>query len=283
VIRKQALGTLDALTAVAPRDADSLARATGLEVTVIPNGVELTETSTDSGQRELLVVFTGAMDFPPNETAACYLARHVWPLVLQRYRRHPDQTQTNTSPSHAERRPKLAIVGADPTPKVRRLADLQGVIVTGRVEDVSLWLKRAQIAAAPMVSGCGIKNKVLEACAAACPVVTTPLGAAGLPTGSDHGIIVAATPERIADEIATLLAHPSKARAIGEAGQDMVRTQFSWPGSAQMLLGILQGVARIAPPAIHQNKPGQSEQTGFEPALSRMQPNNEEALSHAAS
>jgi len=115
------------------------------------------------------------------------------------------------------------------------------VVVTGAVDDVGAWLKRARLAVAPMVTGSGIKNKVLEASAAACPVVATSLGVAGLPSGDNNGSLVADRAEELADKIVTLLQNPSLARTIGLAGRAMVSRQYSWPRMAQRMLGILEG------------------------------------------
>ena len=86
MIRREVLSTFDALTAVAPRDATGLSRATGHPVTVVPNGVIVDDNVDVPIVREPLVVFTGTMHFPPNEAAACHLAQHVWPRVLRRLR-----------------------------------------------------------------------------------------------------------------------------------------------------------------------------------------------------
>jgi len=277
VIQRRVLGTFDALAAVAPRDAASLSRATGVAVSVVPNGVEITGNVTGADEREWLVVFTGTMHFPPNQAGACYLARKVWPRVLRRFNDSPVPAGPSARPASAKRAPKLAIVGADPTPSVRRLADRPGVTVTGRVEDLSAWLKRARVAAAPMTTGCGVKNKVLEACAAGCPVVCTPLGAAGLPTGRANGIIVADTPQRIADALVELLVDVPAARSIGKAGRSMVRRRFSWSASARALLGILGGETWVTRSASRTREPDTLEQPRDERFL------DEEALIHAAS
>ena len=142
LLRRYVLPRFDGLIAVAPRDADSLSRAAGRTVTVVPNGVRITADDTIPRDTEPLVVFTGAMDFPPNVAAAKYLVRRVWPKVYLA--------------SNARRQPPsatLAIVGANPTPAVQQLTETDGVVVTGRVDDLRAWLRRARVAVAPMVSG----------------------------------------------------------------------------------------------------------------------------------
>ena len=109
------------------------------------------------------IVFTGAMNYPPNIVAADFLAR----LLLPRVRTVRPDTQ-------------LVIVGREPDPRVLGLAALDGVDVTGAVDDIRPWLQSAQVFVCPMLSGTGIKNKLLEAMASGLPCVATPLALQGL-------------------------------------------------------------------------------------------------------
>jgi len=281
--RRELLGTFDALTVVGRQDADSLSRATGARVNVVVNGVREPAEPASGCERELLVAFTGAMDFPPNVTAASWFVRRVWPEVLRRFSRRLARAEANTLGPGAGPPLQLAIVGADPVPKVQRLSGQAGVIVTGRVPDVAPWLSRARVAVAPMVSGCGIKNKVLEACAAACPVVATPLGAAGLPTGKEHGIIVADTPEQTAEAVAELLVDFSASRAIGAAARAMVRKRFSWSKSADALMAVLAGNGNTTLSAGRQPAAPGLPSHRRRSAAGHGQPDNQETLTHAAS
>lgn len=217
VFRRLLLPRMGRIVAVATRDADSLARAIRRRVQVVPNGVRI-PAHANASCREALIVFTGGMSFPPNEQAACWLAHAIWPHVLAEV-------------PHA----RLAIVGADPGPRVRALAGLANVTVTGRVDDIGTWLRRASAAAAPMLTGTGMKNKILEACANACPVVATSLGVGDMPSGEADGIIVTDQPVIFARELARLVKDPGLVARIGEAGVDMVRERFTWSRSADAL------------------------------------------------
>ena len=232
LLRRFALRHMDALVAVAPRDAGTLERATGVPTAVVPNGVDASEIDPSSIEREATVAFTGAMDFPPNEAAACYFARRVWPLVLERC--------SDTQP------PTFAIIGANPTPQVQALASIPGVRVTGRVDDVKHELQRARVAVAPMVSGSGLKNKILEACAAGTPVVANPLGVGGLPTGDAHGIKVTHTGSEMAEQVFELLTQPARAQQLGHAGWQMIRRDFTWTHAADTFRRLLKAVSAPA-------------------------------------
>lgn len=230
LVRRRVLPRFDALVAVGPKDARALSLVTGREVTVIANGVSIDDTAACAGTTEPLAVFTGAMDFPPNVAAARFFARRIWPRLRSACRERGIAAS-------------LAIVGADPTGSVRRLGRIEGVTVTGRVGDVGDWLRRARVAVAPMVSGSGIKNKVLEACAAGCPVIASPLGALGLPTGPEHGVLLASSVDEWVRQALRLLTWSDEARAVGAAGRAMVRRHFSWEMSARRLEAVLGIVA----------------------------------------
>lgn len=222
VLRRWLLPRIDTLVAVAPGDARRLSRATGRAVHVVPNGVAIPDEPASPAERENLVVFTGAMSFAPNEQAACFLVRMIWPRVR---RMVPDA--------------RLALVGADPGRCVSELATEPGVTVTGRVPDLRAWLRRARVAAAPMLSGTGIKNKILEAAAQACPVVATRRAASGIACGPDEGILIADDPAAFAGHVVQCLRDAKSAERIGGAGAAMVRERFSWPKAADGLWAVL--------------------------------------------
>ncbi len=236
LIRKQTLSKFDALVAVAEKDAACLSRACGKKVHVIPNGVHLSPDKSHKHNNEPVIVFTGAMDFPPNEAAAIFLVRKIWPRVLRRFNTLATQQGWELGLQHS---PKLVIAGANPTRKVQKLNSVPGVQVTGYVPNLRARLNTARLAVAPMVSGCGMKNKVLEALAASCPVVATPRGAAGLPTGEDVGILVARSAGQLAELVFQLLVNSLRAQAVGAAGQQMVQKHFSWPIAGQLLHNVL--------------------------------------------
>jgi glycosyltransferase involved in cell wall biosynthesis len=181
-------------------------------VTVIPNGVDVTAFSASAKETEpLTMLFSGAMSFPPNVDAVRWFAANVWPTVSMQ------------QPSL-----KWYIVGADPSPEVRKLERLPNVIVTGFVPEIRPYLARSPIVVVPMVSGSGIKNKVLEAMACERAVVSTPLGLEGIDAVPDRDVVVASSPADFASSVLTLLSCPERARELGRSARQLVESLYSW-------------------------------------------------------
>jgi glycosyltransferase involved in cell wall biosynthesis len=184
-----------------------------VRTTVLPNGVDADFYAPDpTVERDPnLIVFTGAMQWAPNARAAQFLAQDVLPLVRAEI---PEA--------------RLALVGRSPGSEVMRLAGLEHVEVTGEVPDVRDWLNRAAVFACPMVSGTGIKNKLLEALAMEVACVATPVACQGMRVADGRELLVADGPREHAERIVELLRDSSKARRIGAAGRRYMVAEHSW-------------------------------------------------------
>ena len=137
-----------------------LSRRGAQPIHVVPTGVDtdvLRAGATDARVRQLaILIFTGSMDWLPNEDAMLFFCRDILPLIRAE---EPDVT--------------LSIVGRAPTPAVRRLADEQGVHVTGRVDDVRPFMREAAVYVVPLRIGGGTRLKIFEAMAMGKAVVST--------------------------------------------------------------------------------------------------------------
>ena len=117
---------------------------------------------------------------------------------------------------------KFYVVGANPVAEVRQLAQMPNVCVTGKVSDVGDYMRQAAISVAPMCSGAGIQNKILQAMSFGGCVVTTTIGAEGLDI-NQSGIVVRDSAKELADAIVSLLRNPSQRAQIGKRAIDYVR------------------------------------------------------------
>jgi glycosyltransferase involved in cell wall biosynthesis len=213
---------------VSDEDARSFARVSPrVPVSVIGNGVD-TEHFRPLEVAEVpgRIVFECTMSFPPNEQAALYLVREVMPRVWER---RPDAT--------------VALVGRDPGPALRVLAG-PGVEVTGSVPDVREHVLRAEVFASPLVSGSGIKNKVLQAWALQRAVVATPMSLGGLAARPGEELLVRDGAAAFAEGVLELLADPDRRRALGAAGRRAACERFAWDAMAERFEALLLEAAR---------------------------------------
>lgn len=117
----------------------------------------------------------------------------------------------------------LLLVGPNP-PKT----DVPGVVTTGLVDDLPAYLAGADIAVAPIQSGSGTNLKILEYLASGVPVVTTPIGAEGLPLRDGREAVIVDDLDRMADAVEHLVADDATARRLSEAGRELAVAEFSW-------------------------------------------------------
>jgi sugar transferase (PEP-CTERM/EpsH1 system associated) len=211
-----------------------LERTTGwTTTTVVPNGVDLDYFAPPASPSDRpVIVVTGAMDYPPNVEGACWFAQRVLPLVRA------------VVPAAS-----FVIAGKNPVRRVRRLAALPGVVVTGTVPDIRPHLHEAAVAVSPLRIARGVQNKILEAMATALPVVATTAAHRGLLARPSTDLLVAETPDQFATAVTTLLQSPAERRAIGDAGRRFVETHHAWPTSLAMIDAVLAEAlpAAIAP------------------------------------
>jgi glycosyltransferase involved in cell wall biosynthesis len=195
----------------------------GVPVSVVPNGVD-TDFFRPAGltvnPRE--IVFSGIMGFSPNIAAAQYFARRVFPKIQAAL---PECRWT--------------IVGGSPAPEVQVLAG-PNVRVTGFVPDLRPYIEQAALFVSPLVSGGGMKNKILEAWAMGKAVVATPLGCAGIKVRDGVDLLVARNADEFAAKAIHLLTHSEEAERIGRCAQEAAIANHAWGEKAALLDRILR-------------------------------------------
>lgn len=149
--------------------------------------VDLNSYSGQSFDQRAGLLFVGGFSHQPNLDAVLWFAREAFPLVRKVL---PDI--------------KWNIVGRDPPPEVRKLAG-SGVIVEGAVSERRLetLYQTTKVVIAPLRFGAGVKGKVVEAMCRGIPVVTTPVGAEGIPDAK-KGLCITHSPEEIAQNVTAL-------------------------------------------------------------------------------
>ena len=212
-------GRFDRLVVVSDPDRDALREVDpSLDVAVVPNGVDagFYAPDPDATRDPNRIVFTGLMSYAPNVLAAEYLARRILPRVRAT---RPDAL--------------LFLVGRAPAPRVRALAELDGVTVTGEVADIRPWLTGSSVYACPMISGTGIKNKLLEAMACGMPCVATPLALQGLRATPERELLVGRTEEELAGALVRVLGDEELATSLGREARAYACAEHDWEAVAR--------------------------------------------------
>jgi sugar transferase (PEP-CTERM/EpsH1 system associated) len=232
------LARFDLILAVSEADRDTFRTLYGTRVSapihVVPTGVDteyfhpMPETPVDAAH----LVFTGSMDWLPNEDGMLYFVRDILPRIR---REEPDVT--------------VSIIGRAPTPAVRRLAQERGVEVTGHVDDVRPHVARGGVYVVPLRIGGGTRIKIFEAMAMGRAVVSTTIGAEGLPVRDGHDIVLADDPQGFADAAVGLIRDAAARAALATAARQTVEG-YAWPFVARNLDTTLHAAATRQPQGV---------------------------------
>jgi polysaccharide biosynthesis protein PslH len=201
--------------AVSETDKNAFARyIDGNRITVIPTGVDteyFCPVDADCGRSHELV-FTGAMDWLANEDAIFHFAREILPRIR---REIPDVT--------------IIVAGRRPSHRLLALADAEKHMrVTGGVDDIRPYIARACLYVVPIRIGGGTRLKIFEAMAMGKAIVSTTIGAEGLPVTNGKDILIADTPESFASAVVSLLRQPPQRKRLGLAARQLVANRYSW-------------------------------------------------------
>jgi polysaccharide biosynthesis protein PslH len=158
------------------------------------------------------LVFIGSMDWLPNVDGARFFIERIYPRIRQQF---PDC--------------KVAFVGRRPDPALKQAAAAySNLIVTGTVDDVRPWLWGSAISIVPLRIGGGTRLKIFEAMAARVPVVSTTIGAEGLPLDRGRHLLIEDDPRSFADACVTLLREAARRDQLADAAWNLVAEDYSW-------------------------------------------------------
>jgi len=193
-------------------------------VRVVPNGVDTSyfaplATPPENRLGALELVFTGGMDYLPNEDGARWFLERIFPLVV---RGRPDA--------------RITFVGKNPSSALRAFAREGQIVFTGRVEDVRPFVQRAQVFVVPLRIGGGTRLKLLEALATGVPLVSTRVGAEGLDFSADEHLLLADEPQDFANAVLALANDKPRAARLAASGRARVLERYDWTVTTQPLI-----------------------------------------------
>jgi polysaccharide biosynthesis protein PslH len=192
------------------------------KITVVENGVDLDYFAyTPHPQTDPHLVYTGSMDWLPNEDAVLYFAAEIFPHIRAHY---ADATFT--------------IVGRRPSDKVRRLAQTTGIQVTGTVDDVRPYYGKATALVVPLRIGGGSRLKILEAMSAGVPVVSSSIGCEGLDVQDGEHLHIADEPSQFAQKTIALLQDKNMQTGLVTSARNRVVQKYSWASMADRLASV---------------------------------------------
>lgn len=190
-------------------------------ITVVSNGLDTDFFQPIEQLKTIQILFVGNMGYHPNILAAKFLINKISPML------------SNQS--------KIQIAGARPSAAVRAL-ESEHIEVTGWVDDIRDAYNNAQIFVAPIFSGAGQQNKILEAMSMGLPCITTSVVNHSIGAIDGQQIMIANDKEAFASKIDQLLADPELQRALSVNGRKFVKKKFSWESENKKLEDIILNI-----------------------------------------
>jgi glycosyltransferase involved in cell wall biosynthesis len=197
-------------------------------VGVYPNAVPWVELP--AAPEENIIAFSGNLEYHPNVSGVRYFRREIWPAIKA-----------------AQPGLRWRLIGKNDGVIRPFLSDDPAIECTGPVADAVIELARAKVVVVPLLAGSGTRVKILEAWAAGRAVVSTSVGAEGLPAVDGWNIRIADTPEAMSATVLELLADRASRQRLGAAGRAVYEEKFCWPAAWKTLEPQVSSV--LSPPS----------------------------------
>lgn len=195
----------------------------------IPNGVDLSyfsnttnKTIRSNEQKGFNILFTGAMDYFPNEDGVLYFYYKIWPIIKDKL---PQS--------------RFYIVGGNPSKKLKTITEKdKDVLLTGYVDDVRQYAWKADVFVAPLRIARGIQNKILEAMAAGLPIVATPQATKGISCNGSEFLFIEDSPVKFAERTVSFVEKQLSSKAV-EKRESFLKQNYDWEENLNKLEKLL--------------------------------------------
>lgn len=202
-------------TIISEQDRELIGHPDKKSITCVPNGIDESFFELNERPEKYDFVFVGNLNYPPNIDAVKYIVTQILPHI---------------------KNATLLVSGATPHPSIVKICNShERVTLTGWVDDIRTSYVNAKIFLAPMMIGTGMQNKLLEAMALKTPCITTSLANNAIHAINEKEILVGNNQNKIIECCMDLLQNSSKRKSIGTQASDMVKKNFSWKHSTELL------------------------------------------------
>lgn len=216
-LERKLLPEFSTLLVSSPDDAESIAlNAPAAQVVVYPNAIPFIPQPNGGKSNE--IVFSGNLEYHPNRSAIDYFHRNIWPSLSSQW---PDLV--------------WRLVGRNHERCIKQFAREPRIKVEGPVDDAIRALASSKVAIAPILAGSGTRIKIIEAWAAGLPVVSTSLGAEGLPGERGKHLLIADSPTEFAEGVSSLLGNSELSAHLGSNGRQLYEEKLTWNAAWQQL------------------------------------------------
>ncbi|HOQ48298.1 MAG TPA: glycosyltransferase [Candidatus Kapabacteria bacterium] len=196
------------------------------KIVVVPNGIDLDYFLPNNNvERTIDLLFVGNMQYEPNVLCVKYIVQEILPIIQKS---KPDVT--------------FMIAGADPKNEVLELKR-ENIIITGRLDDIRDAYSQGKVFLAPMQTGTGLQNKLLEAMAMRLPVVTSELCNKAINAKENYEILIGRNTEEYAQHCLNLLNNRSLRDAITENALNFVKKNYSWERNVSIIKELIEKFA----------------------------------------
>jgi len=178
---------------------------------VSPTGIDLTKyNKSEINFSEIRLFHLGSLDWIPNTEGLLWFLQNIWKkLTVQ----HPDLTFT--------------IAGRNAsTDFIKQIKSYRNIIFKGEIENAIDFMHQHNVMIVPLLSGSGMRIKIIEGMAVGNIIITSPKGAEGIDAESGKEILIVDNPDEFIKQINYILNNKEKAEQISEAAKHCISVNF---------------------------------------------------------
>ena len=217
----ESLRQADGVETISPVDEDYFRKEIQTPICVIPFGISVSKEDVPPTEQPASLFSLASMNWKPNEEGIRWFVRECWPLIRQQHPELEFRIAGRHIPPHF----------LEPLPP--------GIRIIGEVADSGTFMRENGILVVPLLSGSGVRIKILEGMSLGITVISTSIGAEGIPATHKENILIADTPQEFADAVTFCLSQPEECRRIGRQAAAFIREHYDEEVIAGQLMEFL--------------------------------------------